>query len=310
MKTAILAEVYRNETVESTHHGSIVVSDNQGNILYAVGDSDLVTFTRSSAKAFQFLPVYESGATKRFGHSLKQMAIMMGSHNGSEEHQRVAKSNLELIGLDESYLKCGTHVPYELTRKGYIPFKGQTFSPLAHNCSGKHSGQLALALQLGDDPADYINPDSKAQQAVRQSFAEMYDIPSDQMTMGTDGCSLPNYALPLRNMAKAYATLITRNVDSPLRKEACETVIRAMRKHPVMISGKGRCDLVITRACDDVILKVGGEAVQLIGVLSKGIGIAIKIADGGKRALCPVIIETLRQLGVFSDDQVKELAEH
>ena len=141
-------------------------------------------------------------------------------------------------------------------------------------------------------------------------FAEMYDYPIDQLKMGTDGCSLPNYALPLRNMAKAYARLITKDVDSPLRKEGCETVIRAMRTHPLMVSGRGRCDLLISRACDDVILKVGGEAVQLIGILSKGIGIAIKIADGGKRALCPVIIEVLRQLDVLSDAQVKELAEH
>lgn len=310
MKTAILAEVYRNETVESAHHGSIVVSDNQGNILAAVGDPDLVTYTRSSAKAFQFLPVFESGAIKKFGHSLKQMAIMMGSHNGSEEHQKVAKSNLELIGLDESALKCGTHVPYELTRKGYIPHKGEKFSQLAHNCSGKHSGQLALALQLGDDPADYIEPDSKTQRLVRQVFSEMYEVPENELLMGIDGCSLPNYALPLRNMAKAYAKLITKTVDSPLRREACERVIEAMRTHPLMVSGNGRCDLIISRACDDVILKVGGEAVQLIGVLSRGIGIAIKIADGGRRALCPVIIETMRQLGVLSDLQVKELAEH
>jgi L-asparaginase II len=310
VKTAILAEVYRNKTVESVHYGSIVVSDNQGNILYQVGDPDLVTYTRSSAKAFQFLPVFESGAIKRFGHSLEQIAIMLGSHNGSEKHQEVAKSNLELIGLSESHLRCGSHVPYELTLHGKYPDPGQTFTQLAHNCSGKHSGQLALALQLGDDPAEYINPDSKTQQTVRQVFAEMYEVPSDNLLIGIDGCSLPNYALPLRNMAKAYAKLITKAVDSPLRKEACETVVRAMREYPLMISGRGRCDLIVSEACDDVILKVGGEAIQLIGVLSRGIGIVIKIADAGRRALCPVIIETLRQLGVLSDSHMKELAEY
>jgi L-asparaginase II len=310
LKTAILAEVYRSKTVESAHHGSIVVSDNEGNILYAVGDPDLKTYTRSSAKAFQFIPVYESGAIKKYGYNLEQVAVMLGSHNGSEKHQEVVRSNLELIGLDESYLKCGTHVPYELTLKGYIPTREETFSPLAHNCSGKHSGQLALALTLGDDPADYLKPESKAQQAVKRVFAEMYDYPIDKLEMGIDGCSLPNYALPLRNMARAYASLITRKVGTRIRKEACELVIKAMRTHPLLVSGRGRCDLLVTEACEDVILKVGGEAVQEIGVLSKGWGIAIKIADGGRRALCPVIIETLRQLGVISDEQAKELARH
>lgn len=306
----VIAHVYRNNTIESTHFGSIVVCDKDGSILYHYGDPDLLTYTRSSAKAFQFMAVYESGAIEKRGYDLRQQAVMMGSHNGSDLHQEVVKSNLDLIGLDESYLKCGIHVPYELTIKGYIPFKGEKFSPLAHNCSGKHSGQLALALQLGDDPADYIEPDSKTQKAVKQVFAEMYDYPVEKLQMGIDGCSLPNYALPLKNMAKAYATLINKKVDSPIRRDACQRIVDAMRTHPLMISGNGRCDLIVSEACDDVILKIGGEAVELIGVLSRGIGIAIKIVDGGRRVMCPVIIEVLRQLGVIDDATMKELAEH
>lgn len=306
----ILAEVYRNQTVESVHYGSIVVCDKDGSVLYYCGDPDLITYTRSSAKAFQFLPVYESGAIKRYGHSLKQMAIMLGSHVGSEEHQQVTKSNLDLIGLDESYLKCGVHPPIEHQMKGYIPYEGQQFSALGHNCSGKHSGQLALALHIGDDPQDYLNPESKTQQIVKQAVAEAYDYAIDKIQMGTDGCSLPNFALPLKNMAKAYARIVTRTSDSPIRREAYETVIKAMTQYPVMVSGNGRCDLAVTETCKgDVILKVGGEAVEVIGILSKGIGIAIKIADGNMRAIYPVIVETLRQLGVVDDNQATAIAE-
>jgi L-asparaginase II len=166
----ILAKVYRNRTVESVHYGSIVVSDKDGNVLFYHGDANLITYTRSSAKAFQFLPVYESGAVKRFGFSLQQIAIMLGSHTGTPQHEQMVKSNLDLIGLDESYLKCGTHVPIDYQQKGYIPYEGQKFSPLAHNCSGKHSGQLALALHIGDDPKNYIDPDSKTQQLVRHRW--------------------------------------------------------------------------------------------------------------------------------------------
>lgn len=304
-----IAEVYRNKTIESVHYGSIVVSDKDGNILYHYGDPDLVTFTRSSAKAFQYMAVFESGAIERHGFNLQQQAVMMGSHNGSELHQQVVKSNLELIGLDDSYLKCGSHVPYELTLKGYIPYEGQTFSALAHNCSGKHSGQLALALQLGDDLGDYIEPGSRTQRAVKQVFSEMYEVPEEKLLVGTDGCSLPNYALPLKNMAKAYAKLITKTVKSQVRRAACERIVEAMRTHPLMVSGSGRCDLAVTEACSDVILKVGGEAVQVIGVLSKGIGISIKIVDGGRRALCPVVVEVLRQLDVIDANAAKSLAE-
>ncbi len=298
----ILCEVYRNQTVESVHYGSIVVCDNKGTVLYYCGDPEMITFSRSSAKAFQFLPVYESGATKRFGHSLQQTAIMLGSHNGSQLHQKVAKSNLDLIGLDESYLKCGTHLPVELKLKGEVPVAGEEYSPLAHNCSGKHTGQLALSVHIGDDPHNYIDPDSKTQRMVRQAVSEAYDYPADKFGMGTDGCSLPNFALPLRNMAKAYACIVTRTANSELRREAYQVVIDAMTQHPLMVSGNMRSDLAVTKACKgDVILKVGGEAVETIGVLSKGLGICIKTADGNTRGLYPAICETLRQLGVIDD---------
>lgn len=304
----ILASVFRNKSVESVHYGSIVVTDNNGTVLYYCGDPELVTYTRSSMKAFQFLAVYESGATKRFGHNLQQIAIMLGSHNGSELHQKVAKSNLDLIGLDESYLKCGTHLPIELRNQGEVPVAGVKYSPLAHNCSGKHSGQLALAVHIDDDPHNYIDPESKTQVMVRQAISEAYDYPADQFGRGTDGCSLPNYALPLRNMAKGYASLVTRTAASPLRREAYGVVIDAMTEHALMVSGNGRSDLAITEAGKgDVILKIGGEAVQVVGVISKGLGIAIKIADGNSRALAPVICEVLRQLGVFDDAAVKSL---
>jgi L-asparaginase II len=305
----ILAEVHRNRTVESVHCGSIAVSDKDGNVLFYHGDANLITYTRSSAKAFQFLPVYESGAVKRFGFSQQQIAIMLGSHTGTPLHEQTTKANLDLIGLDESYLKCGTHVPIDYQMKGYIPHEGQEFSQLAHNCSGKHSGQLALALQIGDDPKNYIDPDSKTQQLVRQTVAEAYDYPIDKIQMGTDGCSLPNFALPLKNMAKAYAMLVTKSSESALRREAYQTVISAMQQHPNMVSGPGRCDLAVTEACKgDVILKIGGEAIEVIGVLSKGLGIAIKISDGNPRALYPVIVETLRQIGALDDSQAQVLA--
>ncbi|MCZ6718155.1 MAG: asparaginase, partial [Gammaproteobacteria bacterium] len=42
--------------------------------------------------------------------------------------------------------------------------------------------------------------------------------------------------------------------------------------------------------------KGGAEAVQCIGVRSRGIGVAIKIVDGGPRVLGTVTVEVLRQL--------------
>lgn len=306
----ILAEVYRNKTVESVHYGSVVVTDDKGQVLWYAGDPNMITYSRSSAKPFQFLPVYESGAIKKYGHNLKQVAIMLGSHNGSDEHVKVAKSNLDLIKLDESYLKCGTHLPIERRLRNLGPREGEEFSPLQHNCSGKHSGQLGLSVHIGDDPLKYIDPDSRTQQMVKRSVSEMYDYPIDEIQMGTDGCSLPNFALPLKCMARGFAAIVNKTTTSEIRKEAFDLIIAAMTTHPEMISGEGRSDLAIARVCNgDVICKIGGEAVEGIGVLSKKFGIAIKMADGQPRGLYPVICDVLHQLKVIDDEQLKALAE-
>jgi L-asparaginase II len=302
----ILAEVHRGNGIESVHYGSIVVVDNSGQILYYAGDPNLRTFTRSSLKPFQATPLVERGGLEKYGFDLKALAIMCGSHSGSPAHTAQVDSNLEKIGLDESYLQCGTHPPLEYRTKDILPRQGEVFTPKQHNCSGKHSGQLALAKMLGCDPKRYLDPDYESQQIVKKTVSEICEIPMDEMILGTDGCSLPNYNIPIRNLALGFANIGTLKADNKARKEAFQKIIEAIQSFPLMVSGEGRSDYLLMQALPkEIICKIGGEAVQGIAILTKKWGMAIKIADGNARAIGPVMVEALRQLGVLPDSRLK-----
>jgi L-asparaginase II len=67
-----------------------------------------------------------------------------------------------------------------------------------------------------------------------------------------------------------------------------------------MVSGEHRSDLELTLAGrGDWIAKIGAEGVQGIGLRGDGIGIAIKIVDGNRRVLPPVVAAVLDQLGLL-----------
>jgi len=134
-------------------------------------------------------------------------------------------------------------------------------------------------------------------------------VPEDQLVPGVDGCSAPNYAVPLSRLALAFARLSSAGVD-PDYGRAPTTLAVAMVAHPEMVSGERRNDLALMRAGrGDWVTKVGAEGVQAIGIRSRGWGIAIKVADGNARALHPATVAVLDQLALLDDAARASLAE-
>jgi len=302
----VLAETYRGNGIESVHYGSIVVVDHTGRILFYAGDPELRTFTRSSLKPFQAVPLLETGGFDHFGFDPKALAIMCGSHAGSPLHTAQVQETLRRIGLDESHLPCGTHPPLDYTAKNILPRREEVFTPIQLNCSGKHSGQLALAKFMGCDPRRYLDPDYDPQKLVKKTVSEICEIPETDMIPGIDGCSLPNYNFPIRNLALGFANIAAQKAHSEARANAFRRIIAAIQAHPILVSGEMRSDYLLMQALpNEIICKLGGEAVQGLAVLTKGWGVAVKIADGNSRALGPVVVETLRQLGILPDSRLK-----
>ncbi|UCD17313.1 MAG: asparaginase [Candidatus Zixiibacteriota bacterium] len=300
--TDLVAKVYRGEREESVHYGSVAVVDREGNLTHSVGDPGFFTFVRSSSKPFQLIPLIQSGAAEKYGFSPRQLSIMCGSHIGTDDHRAAVQENLRAAGNRPEDLQCGTHVPIFMTMAGQIPEHGEHRDVLRNNCSGKHSGFLALARFLGEDVTEYINPDSKAQQLVLEVVADMYEYPKEDIVISIDGCSAPNFGMPLRQTAIAFRRLANAEGSNVVASGVLRKIKSAMKTHPEMFSGEGRFDLALMRSFSgNIICKCGAEAIQGIGFSDPPIGIAVKIHDGNARALYPVCVEVLRQLGLVTD---------
>jgi L-asparaginase II len=215
---------------------------------------------------------------------------------------------LAKIGLHETDLKCGTHPPVFYNYLGQLAREGEIFTPAQHNCSGKHTGMMAFCKLTGTPHETYLDPEHPIQRQIKKSVAHFSGVAERDIEVATDGCSAPNFALPLIALARAFAHLALDEADD-VYGDAPRTVFNAMTSHPEMVSGERRNDLAIMQTgAGDWVSKVGAEAMQGVGIRSHGIGIAIKTADGNSRALHPITVEVLRQIGVLDNPNDTPLA--
>lgn len=311
-------ELTRGGIVESIHFGAFAVVDSHGRLLASAGDPNLVTFLRSSAKPFQALPFIERGGNEQFGFTPQEIALMCASHSGTDEHVETIEAMQAKIGVSVDDLLCGMHDPMHQATRDAMLLRGEQTTPYRHNCSGKHTGMLAHARLRSLPTANYLDFDHPIQQSILQTFAEMCDFPVEKVELGIDGCSAPNFAIPLYNAAYGFARLCDPFALEPKRAAACRVITSAMMSRPEMVAGPDRFDTQLMQAgAGKIVSKGGAEGYQAVGVLpgvlspdSPGIGIAIKISDGdaNDRARTGVALSILKTLGALDDAQRTELA--
>lgn len=321
-------QLTRGNVVESVHYGAVAVVDSSGRLLAWYGEPKTVTFLRSSAKPLQALPFLERGGDRSFHLTSKEIAILCGSHDGTKEHVEVVRGIQAKVGVQESDLLCGTHYPYHLPTAEEMKERGEKPTPNQHNCSGKHTGMLAHARMRGLPIADYINPDHPMQKTILETFAQMCALRVEEVAVGIDGCSAPNFAVPLFNAALAFARLCDPGGLSAERAGACRRLTQAMIAHPTMVAGADRFDTrLIEVGAGRIVAKGGAEGYMLMGIMpgglgvdSPGVGIAVKISDGdvashggvvdpNLRARFSVSLEVLRQMGYLGEKELAALAE-
>lgn len=322
-----ILEVRRGSTVESVHCGAVAVADSAGRLLAWHADPAIVTFLRSSAKPFQALPLLESGAAERFGLDERQLAVICASHTGTDEHVAAVAGIQHACGVSEGDLRCGVHRPYDPPTARRLAETGELPTPNRNNCSGKHTGMLALARHLGAPLEGYLDPAHPVQQRVRAALAALCGLEPSAVAIAIDGCSAPTFAVPLHAAAAAFARLGDPTALPPARAAACRRVFEAMAAHPEMVAGPGRFDSALMRAAAGRIVSKGGAegyhglalAPGACGPGSPALGIALKIADGdlgrrtdappGQRAGSRAVLAVLRALGALDDQAAEALAD-
>lgn len=322
-----LFEVTRGQITESVHYGSIAVVDSKGNLIASYGDPQTVAFLRSSAKPFQVLPFVERGGVEYFKFTPRELALSCASHEGSDMHVQAVLALQEKIGIEESNLQCGSHLPGDVDELKKLIVHDQHPRTNHNNCSGKHTAMLAHAKMRGLPIENYLDINHPIQRDILASLSEMCMFPVDQIELGIDGCSAPNFAVPLYNSAYGFARFCDPRDLSEIRASACRKITSAMSSYPEMVSGYGEFDEQLMKAAEGKIAcKRGAEGYQIVGILSgvltpdsPGIGISLKVSDGDasrmgehlestNRVRPAVVIEILRQLGVLSSKMEQALA--
>jgi L-asparaginase II len=285
MSNPVLVEVTRGGIAESQHRGAVAVVDADGHVALAIGDIDRPIFPRSAIKGLQAIPLIESGAADKYGLTDQEIALACASHNGEEEHVRTSAAMLAKAGRDVSALECGAQMP--LRGGAQIPLYRNGLSPTAlhNNCSGKHAGFVCVACASGDDPGGYVSAGHPTMRMVTAAVQEMTGAALDVATRGTDGCSIPTFAMPLNALALAYARFGTGHGLSRDRAQATARIRSAVAHAPYYVAGTDRFD---TKAMEVLgaraFMKVGAEGVYCASFPELGLGVALKCDDGATRA--------------------------
>ena len=302
-----VVEVLRGDVVEARHTVHVAVADAHGRVVARAGNGNGLTYYRSAAKPFQALPLVEEGIVRRFGISLPELALCCASHEGEPEHVATARSILSKIGVDEALIRCGSQLPFGANASQELLMLGGQAMPIHNNCSGKHAGMLALAVGMGWNPVDYHLPGHPVQDRMLREILRWTGLGETEVATGVDGCGVVCFAVPLFQIAKSFARFSVAAADN----EGPAEIVRAMTTHPFMVGGTGRaCTQVIEAAAGKAFVKLGAEGTYIGGIPASGLGFAIKVEDGGRRAVEVALVKVLEELGVLTEAAVTAISHH
>jgi len=305
-----LVEVLRGGRIESRHTGAVAVVDADGRSVLAIGDVEQPVFPRSAVKALQALPLVESGAAEACGFGDKELALACASHSGEPAHAALANEMLASAGLGEPDLECGAHWPLDQDATLALAASGGKPSQLHNNCSGKHAGFLCACRHMRIAHRGYVEPDHPYQQRIAAAMTEVTGAEHGDRNRGTDGCSAPNYAVPIRSLALGFARMATGSHMAADRAAASKRLFAACMAEPFMVAGTGRADVRLMQAAPGrIFAKTGAEAVYCAALPELGLGIALKCDDGQGRASEVAVAAVLAKLLADAGEIAPALAE-
>ena len=297
MANPVLVEVTRSGRVESTHRGAVAIVAADGTGIFSAGNTEIRVFPRSAVKAIQALPLVESGAADAFGFGDRELALAQASHGGEPHHVEGVRAMLATIGLNESALYCGVHDPHHRPTAARMRATGERPGPIHNNCSGKHTGFLAVARHLGHDPAGYVTPGHPVQVLVREALIEVTGARLTASDCGTDGCSIPTYAISLADLARGFARFATTDGFDAGRAVAARRIMSAAMGNPEYTAATGQfAPAAMAILPGRILVKSGAEGVFIAAVPEAGLGVAIKCDDGGRRGAEAMMAGVLARL--------------
>ena len=281
----MIAEVIRSGFEESRHRGSAVLLGADGREVFGVGEVSAAMFPRSSNKPMQ------AAAMRACGLAVEGelLALASASHSGEDFHVTGVRKILASAGLTEDALQCPPALPLDEAALWRYLGEGGRPDRVHMNCSGKHAAMLATCVTAGWPTETYRDPGHPLQREIKAALGR---LAGETVTAtGVDGCGAPLFALSLTGLARAFRALVLAEPDS-----AGRSVADAVRAHPAWTSGTARSERALHQAVPGLLVKSGAEGVQAFA-LADGRAGAVKMEDGGPRAIPAITVALLRVLG-------------
>jgi len=304
-----LTAATRGNYVESVYRGTLAVADADGSLVVTSGDPRQRIFMRSSAKPFQAMALILTGAADALDLAETEVAIAAASHSGEPEHIEAVLELLEKGKVPSDALQCGVHAPLNPGAARRLVESRQEPSVLHNNCSGKHAGMLIVCSHMGWPLQSYREPSHPLQQLNLATLAAFFGGPPGEIGVAVDGCGVPAFRVSVAGVATAFARLATGAHVDPVLAQAAQRVRDAMMAHPYLVAGRDRFDTeLMTAGRGSIVCKGGAQGVEGIGLVNRGLGLAMKISDGSSGSIGPVAYRALEALGTLDPDMKAGLA--
>jgi L-asparaginase II len=304
----ILVETTRGKLIESWHHGAFAVVDAAGRTVCAVGDIERPVFPRSSTKPFQAIPLITTGAASAYGLTASELAVACASHAGEPIHVATVRAMLGKAGLDESALRCGAHAPFSADAFEALAACGGIPTPLYNNCSGKHAGMLLVCEHMHWPLDSYTSVDHPLQLHIKSLLEQFCETTLTVDACGVDGCCAPTWAMPLQALALGFARFGKPDDLAPELADACRELREDCAHFPIMVAGTGcLATKVLSAFGEEIFIKTGAEGVYAGCLPGTGVGFALKIDDGARRAAEEVTVRLLAHLSPGAESALNKL---
>ncbi|MDD4772879.1 MAG: asparaginase [Eubacteriales bacterium] len=300
---------YRGSLAENVHVGYVCVVDENSRVIGSAGDSEQYVYYRSSAKPIQALDTIAMGLHKKYNITDEESVLFAASHAGESFHADALTSVLGKTGFTEDMLVMLPAVPAnneadrERIRAGLSPRK------IYHNCAGMHISLMLIERESGGDVSGYWKPGSLSNKAGIKTVAALSELTEEAVVTGVDGCGVPVFGVPMRNVAAAFKNLAcVDTINDERLAGAASRYIPLINKHSHMIRGTGFLCTLLNKD-PNIIAKGGGAGIYAIGLKKERMGISLKLADGTTGTWPLIIAEIFRQIGYNNPDTMKTLTE-
>ena len=320
----VLVEVQRGEVAESRHRGHIVQVDSSGKVVHAIGAPSTDVMLRSTVKPFGTAALIESGAADDLKLTGPELAIMCASHTGEDKHVRTLQAIFRRASVTQALLQCGVDgAPADERTATRLARDGETPGAIRHGCSGFHAASILMSAYAGWTLDDYADPKHPSQQAVLQTVARLFGRDPATLRTGFDNCGVLTYEMTLLELARAYLMLAdpegpSVHGDRAGSAPALHRVRDAMMQAPDMVGGTydNLAPEHMRRRPGRLVAKAGADGMRAVGVVAsdgtEAAGMAIKIedGDGSRRAISAASVESLAQVGLLDERDLRPLAEY